>query len=172
MAGLAGDASDLLFSWAKGVPQCAQRKPPTRERLLVRLSWPGETALFFQRQSTYAVSRADTIRLLERTEGWIAGLQLAVLVLNTQGTEETMSSALQGNHRYVADYLVQEVLKHLPENVQLFLQQTSLPKLRRQESWFAALLQGDVQGAITVSISNESDQLLTRVVNSALWTGL
>lgn len=86
----------------------------------------GETALFFKRQSTYAITHTDMIQLLEHTEGWIAGLQLAVLVLNAQGTEQTASSALRGSHRYVADYLVQEVLNHLPENVQLFLEQTSL----------------------------------------------
>ncbi len=85
-----------------------------------------ETALFFQRNSTYMVANADMARLLERTEGWIAGLQLAALVLNAQGTEATMSSAFQGTHRYVADYLIQEVLNRLPESVQLFLQQTSL----------------------------------------------
>ena len=87
---------------------------------------PGETASFFQRHCNREVSRADMVRLLDRTEGWIAGLQLAVLVLNAQGTDEGVGSAFQCTHRYIVDYLVQEVLDHLPENVQLFLQQTSL----------------------------------------------
>ncbi|HEY5001620.1 MAG TPA: hypothetical protein VII61_00610, partial [Ktedonobacteraceae bacterium] len=86
----------------------------------------GETALFFERQSTHPLTHIDMLQLLERTEGWIAGLQLAVLVFNTQGTEQTASRALQDPHRYVADYLMQEVLNHLPENVQLFLELTSL----------------------------------------------
>jgi LuxR family transcriptional regulator, maltose regulon positive regulatory protein len=103
-----------------------------------------ETVLFFQRQSAYAVSHADMLRLLERTEGWIAGLQLAVLVLNTQGTEETASSVLQGNHRYVADYLVQEILNYLPDNVQLFLQQTSL--LERLQGRLCEAVTGQSEG--------------------------
>ncbi len=127
----------------------------------------GEAALFCQRHSTYAVSHADMIRLLERTEGWIAGLQLAVLVLNAQGTEETVSSALQSNHRYVADYLVQEVLNHLPENVQLFLQQTSL--LERLQGRLCEAVTGQSEGQHMLTWLEQANLFLIPLDETRQW---
>jgi LuxR family maltose regulon positive regulatory protein len=127
----------------------------------------GETALFFQRHSTHAVSHADMIRLLERTEGWIAGLQLAVLVLNAQGTEETVSSPLQGNHRYIADYLVQEVLNHLPENVQLFLQQTSL--LERLQGRLCEAVTGQSEGQPMLAWLEQANLFLVPLDETRQW---
>jgi LuxR family maltose regulon positive regulatory protein len=126
-----------------------------------------ETALFFQRHSTYTVSHADMLRVLERTEGWIAGLQLAVLVLNAQGTEETVSSALQGNHRYVADYLIQEVLNHLPENVQLFLQQTSL--LERLQGRLCEAVTGQSEGQHMLTWLEQANLFLVPLDEARQW---
>jgi LuxR family maltose regulon positive regulatory protein len=70
---------------------------------------------------------ADGITALEsRTEGWIAGLQLAALSM--QGREDSASfiQAFTGSHRYVLDYLVEEVLQQQPEPIRNFLLQTSI----------------------------------------------
>ncbi len=70
---------------------------------------------------------ADAIAALEaRTEGWIAGLQLAAL--SVQGQEDTGAfiRAFTGSHRYVLDYLAQEILDRQPENLRSFLLQTAV----------------------------------------------
>jgi LuxR family maltose regulon positive regulatory protein len=65
-------------------------------------------------------------RLEARTEGWIAGLQLAALSL--QGREDAAGflDLFTGSNRYVADYLFDEVLSRQPEPVQEFLVRTSI----------------------------------------------
>jgi LuxR family maltose regulon positive regulatory protein len=70
---------------------------------------------------------ADDIAALEtRTEGWIAGLQLAALSM--QGLQDTAGfiQSFTGSHRFVMDYLVEDVLRQQPENVQNFLLYTSI----------------------------------------------
>ncbi len=69
----------------------------------------------------------ENIAALEsRTEGWIAGLQLAALSM--QGREDIASfiQAFTGSHRFVLDYLVEEVLKHETEDIRGFLLQTAI----------------------------------------------
>jgi LuxR family maltose regulon positive regulatory protein len=72
---------------------------------------------------------ADQVEALERrTEGWIAGLQLAALSL--QGRPSTATSdfitSFAGSHRHVIDYLTEEVLGRMPESIQRFLLHTSI----------------------------------------------
>jgi LuxR family maltose regulon positive regulatory protein len=72
------------------------------------------------------LSTQDIARLSDRTEGWIAGLQFAALSL--QGNQDVPSfiQAFAGDHRYIVDYLVEEVLQRQPEPVRNFLLQTSI----------------------------------------------
>lgn len=126
-----------------------------------------EAALFFQHQSRYTLSHAEMLRLLEHTEGWIAGLQLAVLVLNAQGSEETVRSVLPGNHRYVADYLVREVLDHLPANVQLFLQQTSL--LDRLQGRLCEAVTGQAEGQHMLTWLEQANLFLVPLDETRQW---
>ncbi|MGD8398656.1 MAG: LuxR family transcriptional regulator, partial [Anaerolineae bacterium] len=70
---------------------------------------------------------AEDIAVLERrTEGWIAGLQLAAISM--QGREDTAAliKSFAGSHRHVLDYLVEEVLKQQSESIQTFLLQTTV----------------------------------------------
>jgi LuxR family maltose regulon positive regulatory protein len=76
---------------------------------------------------------ADDIQALnKRTEGWIAGLQMASLALQAKiaarGKEEVSQfvQAFTGSNRYVLDYLLEEVLLQQPEGIQSFLLQTSV----------------------------------------------
>ena len=69
----------------------------------------------------------DEISLLEtRTEGWIAGLQLAALSLRQKTDPSAFIQAFSGSHRYVIDYLADEVLSHLPRDLYDFLRDTSI----------------------------------------------
>ncbi|RPJ45826.1 MAG: helix-turn-helix transcriptional regulator, partial [Chloroflexi bacterium] len=91
---------------------------------------PDEAASFLQAMGLHLT--ADDIATLEdRTEGWIAGLQLAALAMQSpsmQGRQELSGfiQAFAGNHRYIMDYLIEEVLQCQPEPVRSFLLQTSI----------------------------------------------
>jgi LuxR family maltose regulon positive regulatory protein len=70
---------------------------------------------------------SEAIATLEqRTEGWIAGLQLAALSLQGRADVSGFLAAFSGTHRYVLDYLSEEVLACQPEPVQQFLLHTCL----------------------------------------------
>ncbi len=88
-----------------------------------------ETAAFLSRVMRLHISPAD-IRTLERqTEGWIAGLQLAAIALQSQQGSQDISSfihSFSGSHRYVFDYLAQEVLQQQADDIQAFLLQSSI----------------------------------------------
>jgi LuxR family maltose regulon positive regulatory protein len=64
--------------------------------------------------------------LAARTEGWAAGLQLAALSLRGQADAAAFVAAFTGSHRYVLDYLGEEVLECQPEQLQTFLLETSV----------------------------------------------
>jgi len=76
---------------------------------------------------------ADAVTLLaERTEGWIAGLQMAALALqrtlSTRGRDDADSfiQAFAGTNRFIMDFMLEEVLAREPEEVQTFLLQTAI----------------------------------------------
>jgi len=66
------------------------------------------------------------ISLAERTEGWIAGLQMAALSLQGRPDPAQFIQSFSGSNRYILDYLVEEVLTRQPEAVQSFLFVTSI----------------------------------------------
>jgi LuxR family transcriptional regulator, maltose regulon positive regulatory protein len=69
----------------------------------------------------------DAIAALEaRAEGWAAGLQLAALSLRGRDDADAFVKAFSGSHRYVLDYLAEEVLDRQPERVRAFLLETSV----------------------------------------------
>ena len=72
------------------------------------------------------LSTDDIVTLEERTEGWIAALQLPAISM--QGVDDSASfiSGFAGDDRYVVDYLVEEVLQRQPDRVRSFLLQTSI----------------------------------------------
>jgi LuxR family maltose regulon positive regulatory protein len=87
---------------------------------------PAETAQFLNQVMGLTLSLEEISLLEARTEGWIAGLQMAALSM--QGLRDTASfiKAFTGTHRYILDYLLEEVLQRQPAEVQQFLLQTSI----------------------------------------------
>ena len=72
------------------------------------------------------LSAADVAKLGGRTEGWIAGLQLAALSMRDREDLPGFIEAFSGGHRDVLDFLAEEVLKSQPEEVRKFLLKTSV----------------------------------------------
>ena len=73
-----------------------------------------------------ALSDAAVAALAARTEGWAAGLQLAGLSLRGQDDVAGFVAAFTGSHRYVLDFLAEEVLERQSELVRTFLLETSV----------------------------------------------
>ncbi len=85
-----------------------------------------EAAEFLNQVMGLRLSAADIAVLEDRTEGWIAGLQLAALSMQGHQDVPGFIRAFAGDHRYIVDYLVEEVLQHQPEPVHSFLLQTAI----------------------------------------------
>src|SRR5512133_2126565 len=69
---------------------------------------------------------AAVAALTARTEGWVAGLQLAALSLRGQSDVAGFVAMFSGSHRYILDFLSEEVLDRQPEQVRTFLLETSV----------------------------------------------
>ncbi len=93
---------------------------------------PAEATGFLNQGMGLSLSTEDITALEARTEGWIAGLQMAALALQGpfagQGSTDTATFIhdFTGSHRFVLDYLVEEVLQRQPEYVRNFLLQTAI----------------------------------------------
>lgn len=85
-----------------------------------------ETAEFLVNVMNLHLS-SENIALLEaRTEGWIAGLQLAALSMKEQIDVATFLPTFSGSHHFILDYLVEEVLTQQPARIQTFLLHTAI----------------------------------------------
>lgn len=112
-----------------------------------------EAGRFLRETMHLALDPEDIAQIDERTEGWVAGLQLAALSLRDQAALPDRLTP----PRYVAEYLIEEVLKHQPEDVQSFLLQTCV--LER--------LSGPLCDAITGR--NDSTALLAKLMQAQLF---
>ncbi|HAJ37225.1 MAG TPA: LuxR family transcriptional regulator [Chloroflexi bacterium] len=85
-----------------------------------------EATDFLRRRMGLSLPTADVQTLVDRTEGWVAGLQLAGLSLQQAADPAAALAALAGSQRYIADYLTDEVLAHQPPPVRHFLLATAI----------------------------------------------
>ncbi|MCA9988590.1 MAG: hypothetical protein KDE59_29995, partial [Anaerolineales bacterium] len=86
---------------------------------------PDEAATFLNEVMGLNLPAEDIAALETRTEGWIAGLQLAALSMQGRNDIADFLKAFTGSHAYIIDYLAEEALHRQPDNVQTFLFQTS-----------------------------------------------
>ncbi|HXV41518.1 MAG TPA: hypothetical protein VEC96_00515, partial [Anaerolineae bacterium] len=86
---------------------------------------PEETQAFLNERMGLDLAQAEVARLHTQLEGWIAGLQLVALTLQQRltGADKLVVS---GKHRFIADYLGEDVLAPLPDKLRQFLLQTSI----------------------------------------------
>ena len=87
---------------------------------------PEEAAAFLKEVMGLDLSAEDVAKLEERTEGWIAGLQLAALSMRDRKDLSGFVETFSGSHRDVLDYLAEEVLERQPGHVRAFLLETSV----------------------------------------------
>lgn len=90
---------------------------------------PEEAAEFLHASMGLDLSSDEIAAIESRTEGWIAGLQLAALSMQVQRDPQARAAFIQafsGSHRFVLDYLAEEVLNRLPPDLHTFLLKTSV----------------------------------------------
>ncbi|MCC7129596.1 MAG: AAA family ATPase [Anaerolineae bacterium] len=87
---------------------------------------PAEATEFLNPIMGLNLSVEDVAALEARTEGWIAGLQLAALSMQGQPDPTKFIQSFAGSPRFVMDYLVEEVLRQQTANIQIFLLHTSI----------------------------------------------
>ena len=116
-----------------------------------------EAARFLEQAMALRLSPQGRRTLHDRTEGWVAGLQLAALSLRHTADRDRFIATFAGDHRHVADYLADEVLRRQPPAVQEFLLATSV--LRR--------LCGELCDAVTAGTGG--DAMLEQLAESNLF---
>ena len=72
------------------------------------------------------IPEKDVLALYKRTEGWVTGLQMAILSMQNRKDTREFIQSFTGTNRYILDYLLEEVLNQQPEAVQAFLLKTSI----------------------------------------------
>lgn len=85
-----------------------------------------EASAFLNQVMALDLSATDTAKLERRTEGWIAGLKLAALSMKGRDDVRGFVDAFTGDNRYIADYLVDDVLQAEPEHIRRFLLGTAI----------------------------------------------
>jgi LuxR family maltose regulon positive regulatory protein len=85
-----------------------------------------EAREFFNRSMHLNLEVESVNSLEERTEGWAAGLQLAAMALQNLPNPQDFIQTFRGSHRYILDYLAEEVLRQQDEGIRNFLLQTAV----------------------------------------------
>ncbi len=85
-----------------------------------------EAGAFLKKSAEVQLAEPDLAALTERTEGWIAGLQMAAISLRGRADASAFVATFAGSHRFVVDYLLEQVLNRQPPEVREFLLKTSV----------------------------------------------
>ena len=91
----------------------------------LRFTW-SETEAFLNKTMRLGLSSEQITELESRTEGWITGLQLIALSIRNAQDANRLIQGISGDDRYIADYLVDEVISRQPASIQRFLLRTSI----------------------------------------------
>jgi LuxR family transcriptional regulator, maltose regulon positive regulatory protein len=130
---------------------------------------PAEAAEFLNRIMGLNLSAEDIAALENRTEGWIAGLQLAALSM--QGYKDTSGfiKSFTGSHHFVLDYLLEEVLQQQSESIQTFLLRTSILSRLCAPLCDAVLIDTSVSGQETLEYLERANLFIVPLDNERRW---
>src|SRR6266480_8107135 len=130
---------------------------------------PSEAAGFLNQVMGLNLSAQDIAALETRTEGWIAGLQLAAISM--QGHQDTTGfiTSFTGSHHFVLDYLVEEVLQQQSERVQTFLLRTSILDRFCGPLCDAVMMDPSVSGRETLEYLEHANLFLVPLDNERRW---
>ena len=126
-----------------------------------------EAAAFLNDVMNLELTSNDVTALEERTEGWIAGLQLSALTLQGRTNRSELVKEFAGDNRFVLDYLLEEVLNCQTEKVQDFLLRTSV--LTRLNGSLCDALTGDQSGHEMLEQLERANLFLIRLDERGEW---
>jgi LuxR family maltose regulon positive regulatory protein len=153
-----------LYRW----PDCARSQSTELRAADLRFT-PSEAAAFLNQVMGLNLTADDIAALETRTEGWIAGLQLAAISL--QGREDVAGfiRSFAGSHHFVLDYLVEEVLQRQPEPIQTFLLRTSILDRLCGPLCDAVLLDATAPGQETLEYLERANLFIVPLDNERRW---
>lgn len=126
-----------------------------------------EAATFLSQVMGLKLSENDIAVLETRTEGWVAGLQMAALSMQGRADISNFIKSFTGSHRFILDYLAEEVISQQPESVQQFLLQTSI--LKRLNGSLCDAVTGQSNGKTTLEQIEKANLFLVPLDDERLW---
>jgi LuxR family maltose regulon positive regulatory protein len=144
--------------WARPSAHCE-----SAERRADELRYTAEEAAALLREALGPdLPEASLTALAERTEGWAAGLQLAAISVRGQ-TDVGLVATFSGSHRYVLDYLTDEVLEHQDAQVREFPLETSV--LERLSGDLCDAVTGRTDASAMVEAINRANLFLLNLLD-------
>jgi LuxR family maltose regulon positive regulatory protein len=126
-----------------------------------------EAAQFLNETMNLSLTSEQIAALEARTEGWIAGLQLAALSLRGREDSSGFVRAFTGSHRFVFDYLTDEVFARQTESIQNFLLQTCI--LERLNASLCNALTGRADSQTILEELERNNLFLTALDDERRW---
>ena len=126
-----------------------------------------EAAEFLGRTMRLNLSAEDVLALESRTEGWIAGLHLAAISMQGHEDPSSLVKSFTGSHRFVLDYLIEEVVEQQPPSIQTFLLQTAV--LNRLTGSLCDALTGLDSGRATLEMLEHANLLIVPLDEERHW---
>ncbi len=130
---------------------------------------PGEAAELLNQVTGLGLSVENIAALETRTEGWIAGLQLAAISMQGHKDAAGFIQSFTGSHRFVMDYLLEEVLQQQSESIQAFLLHTSMLDRMCGPLCDAILPDSSVSGQATLEYLERSNLFIVPLDNERRW---
>ncbi len=128
-----------------------------------------EAAEFLNQVMGLTLSAEQIAALEVRTEGWIAGLQLAALSMQGLSDVDAFIKSFTGAHHFVLDYLLEEVLHQQPENIQAFLLNTSILNRLCGSLCDAVLLDPSISGQVMLESLERANLFIVSLDNERHW---
>jgi LuxR family maltose regulon positive regulatory protein len=126
-----------------------------------------EAATFLNQVMGLNLSAEDIAALERRTEGWIAGLQLAAISMQGRKDVTGFIQSFTGSHHFVLDYLLEEVLEQQSQNIQTFLLYTAV--LDRLTGSLCDALTGQEDGQATLEILERANLFIVPLDEERRW---
>jgi LuxR family maltose regulon positive regulatory protein len=128
---------------------------------------PEEVRQFFIRTMKLELAKEAANMLEERTEGWAVGLQLAGLALQNMTNPQRFIETFRGSHRYVLDYLAEEVIRQQGEEMRAFLTHTSVPD--RFNAGVCSALTGRLDSRAVIEQLEQANLFVVPLDDERIW---
>jgi LuxR family maltose regulon positive regulatory protein len=128
---------------------------------------PEEAETYLNGAMGLALTTGDVTALEQRTEGWIAALQLAALSMQGRDDVRDFIEGFAGDDRYIVDYLVEEVLDRQPAHIRSFLVQTSI--LDRLSAPLCDVVTGRADGKVMLETLDRANLFLVPLDDNRRW---